>query len=183
MRLRTVSVAALILGLSTFLAAGPVSTSAPGANGTDWVQEFTTGNGGVPFTTIQSFLETPGVDFTGPFTGVPGLPAGWTASAVNSQYDLLTGPVANSDFLFDIGFTSAQNVPFTIDFDVWNGSTLETANSGSATWNGSSWSYGALLQEPGSENTTPEPASLLLLTTGLFALALLARRIQLPHRS
>ena len=172
---------AVVFGLCALLAAGPVTVGAPGASGTDWSQEFCTCNGGVPFTEIQVFIETSGVDFAGPFTGAPSFPTGWTSTQVNPQYDVIAGPVANSDFNLYGGFTSAKSVPFTIDFDAWNGTTFETNESGSLSWNGSVWTSGSLVQQPGQENTTPEPATLLLFATGILGLGLVVRRARLAR--
>lgn len=173
---------AVVFGLCALLAAGTVTVGGPGASGTDWSQEFYTNNGGFAFTAIQSFLETPGVNFAGPFTGAPSFPAGWTSTQVNPQYVLMSGPNAG-DFYFNLGVTSSPSVPFTVDFDIWNGTTFETNESGSASWTGSAWTYGSLLQPPGDENTTPEPATLLLFATGILGLGLVVRRARLARVS
>ncbi len=79
---------------------------------------------------MQPFIETPGVDFAGPFTG---LPSAWSPTLVNPQYVDMSGPSSTGNFDFGVSFTSPQSSPFTIDWDIWNGTVLDPYPGGGLT--------------------------------------------------
>lgn len=124
---------------------------------------------------IQLFIETSGATFTTP--GVTGLAANWSATDVNSRYVLLTGPAAVT-FNYTTNF-SIDGLPLVYN---WYGS-IDGAliDIGQATWDGANWSYVSTLPEGSlaAENTaSPEPASFLLLGSGLLLAGIYRKRMR-----
>src|SRR5487761_1082548 len=154
----------LAISSAAIARADVIPVGSPGSTSSDWNQEFNTAVSG-PFTSIVTTLVTPGVDFTGAFTGAPSFPSGWTSTLINPQQVDMMGPASAGNFDFFGGFTSLPSVPFVLDFYSYNGSTLLSyPNSNYLAWSGSAWTSGPL-------PAVPEPSSLLLFGTGLFGLA------------
>jgi PEP-CTERM motif len=128
----------------------------------DYTVTFNTNNS-APFTDVQAVIS--GVDFAGPFTG---LSCGWTSSGGGQSVEM-SGPSSCGNFDFTASFTGSQSTPFTIDWTIWNGSTLDPwPDSGLTTWNGSSWSSSAV----------PEPSTVFLVALGLLGVGLGRRRLR-----
>jgi hypothetical protein len=123
------------------------------------------------FTSIELFIEPSGSNPSNlSFTDPGSVDGGWTATLVNSQYLLLSGPSSSN-----INFSTDLLDPVTtavIDMYSLDGSIL--VDSAQLQWPGSG-PYGWNVVSPltadnlADENTaaTPEPSSLMLLGTGL----------------
>jgi len=99
----------------------------------------------------------------------------WILSYGNDAYAVATGdPLA--DLTFNIGFVGASSDPLSFDFLAWNGNGL--ADAAHADWNGSGWSITGC--DPTGYNppsaSVPEPATALLLGSGLLSLACAGRK-------
>jgi hypothetical protein len=145
-------------------------------DGGSWTQRFhESGVGafdamGVFMRSPGSFFEYPGFsNFNKSGWSVENFPSGTATTVIASgtQYTSLD---------FDIKFYGSKSDPLTFDFVAWYGTeTLEVAK---AEWTGRKWNIGA------SSNTydrptsaaVPEPATMLLLGSGLVGLAGLGRK-------
>ncbi len=96
--------------------------------------------------------------------------AGWTQGWEQSTAASAVGP-AVSWSQFDLKFADPQSDPLSFYFTAYSGSTLK--ESARADWSGSAWTVSGATWDPG---TTPEPATLLLLGSGLFGAGLSAWR-------
>jgi hypothetical protein len=91
---------------------------------------------------------------------------GWTATGFSST--VITGAgAADVNFGYSTDFVTNMNQPLSYRWYGFSGSTV--IDQGVASWDGSSWSYV-------SETATPEPASLILLGSGLLGIGSTLRK-------
>jgi hypothetical protein len=145
----------LFLGIG-FLAYSYWATPAAASWSQEWTQNYPPENVG-PFTQIEFFImpgAPTGVAFEAvtsisPDTGSAG---DWTSVVPNAMYSLLTGPTANSAYLTTY-FSGPSTASFTLDFVLWNGSSVVERQE--FQWLGGAWEdpNGTLLSNvPGDYN-------------------------------
>jgi len=137
--------------------------------GNSWAQPFNESGVG-NFDTIEVFMISDGDFFEAP--GFYNFNNGsWSIEDPFTDvatYVKATGSDVTS-LKFNIKFYGSKSNPLTFDFLAWNdGTLLEAAR---ANWNGR-WSFSAAP----AENYVPEPATMLLLGTGLIGLAASGRK-------
>ena len=146
--------------------------SSPGSSHATWIQRFDESGVG-NFDCIQLYL-TSGVDFPTPALSNFSDPS-WFQVDGNGKYAAASGDALTA-LQFDVTFTGETLDLFGFDFLAWNGSAL--AEAAHADWNGSGWSITGC--DPTGYNppsaSVPEPATALLLGSGLLGLACSGRK-------
>ncbi len=178
MKLTVVIAFCLLLALPVFADITPTRPAIPTGS---WTQTFNE-TYGTSFTTIETFMKTPGITFGDPLnvTGMNAFTdASWSSDRINPQYVFASGN-ASTNLNWNYTFSSDMNTPFTFDAYILDGSKniLEAVI---VNWDGTAWSYDPATLNADSlahENTAPvpEPASLFLIGSGLFAVARRIRR-------
>ena len=153
----------------------------PGMASADYVQSwYENGLYGSPpmlktWDTAEAFLLSPG-NWIGTGLTITS-PTGWTATLINPQYALATGPAYSGNFYFTTRATDLTAVPFSFDWVLSNHSDIVGVQRSIYT-PGGGWAYADVTGKPPKENRSPVPLppAMLLLGSGLVGLLLLRRR-------
>ncbi len=159
----------LIISFSAAAEANTLTSGRSGSDSNSWSQLFAT-TGTQPVTQLDASIQTPGISFTGPFSG---LPLGWSSTQIDSQDIRIEGPSSGS-MEYTAGFESPQTESFTINWSIFTGTGQKyRKSSGDTTWSGSDWfhSVGCPI---GPVTRTPEPSSIFLCVVGLLVILFLA---------
>ena len=124
---------------------------------------------------LDVYLRTPsGVSFllAGPWSG-----QGWSTTYSSSTVAAMQGPLRDT---LSIALNFSSDIPLTVDFYGWNGTTLVGSERGIYHGGGySQWTWGTADQVTGPvipEPTTMVAGALLLLPFGVSTLRMLRRR-------
>jgi hypothetical protein len=158
----------MLVCLPGMASADLISTGDPMEIGS-WAQRFQE-NGVGTYDTMEFFIVSGATDFEAP--GANNFSSsGWTGTVINPDYARATGS-DKTDMQFDVRWTSAQSVPFRMDFLAWDGSILKEAVH--ADWSGGGWSFTgfALTQDYQDANFSrvPLPPTALLMGVGLLGM-------------
>ena len=154
----------------------------PGMASADYVQswvengKYGTSASYQTWDTAEAFLLSPGTWIGTGLTITS--PTGWTATLINPQYALATGPAYSGNFYFTTRATNLTGTdPFSFDWVLSNQGTIVGVQRSIYT-PGGGWSYVDFTGNIPTENRSPVPLppAMLLLGSGLVGLLLLRRR-------
>ena len=167
MQVRSFSVLIAIILAASFAFAN-LTTAGPAISTGSWTQQFLESGVG-PFNNIVFIITTPGITWgdsgnpTGLNSFIPSDGSDWGSTRTNPQtawgFDNWSGVGYPTSLYFNATFSSDQSVPFNSIFYAYD--DMKLVDHAKVDWTGSNWNISAI---------TPEPASLVLLATGLLGL-------------